>query len=123
MRIFCFLATMLGFVLLVSCSSVKTVYISNHLGTPVLIRVDTLMIAHEARPFIDSLQNAVVSRRLIINYGKGKWLKRDKAVLEEFWQRVKFFTPPGTKEVEVKGRSRIRYIRLGVEELWINIRR
>lgn len=80
-------------ILIVSCSSPRTLYVSNRLHHDILLSVDTTLSKNmplQALLFVDSLNGRrIPPGHLIISFGTGKWTKQDKENLKMVMQRIR----------------------------------
>ncbi len=102
-----------------SCSSNKTVFITNKLKSDITIKVDSNFKQVNSHDFIAVINGKSMGEKWKLEFGKGKWSKQDKADLEALLAHTQFIgdndTALSTSSIDV------RYIRLGVEELWVII--
>ncbi|MEO9869546.1 MAG: hypothetical protein ABJF63_03640, partial [Ekhidna sp.] len=108
-------------ILFTACSSNKTVFVSNKLNKPITLSIDSTYISAQGDSFKDSLDNKKVEKSLVINFGKGKWSKKDKSDLEKLFKNSKIIEDATKKEMQTK--IKVRHISLNVEELWVIIKR
>lgn len=104
--------------ILSSCSSPKTIFISNKTGTPITLLVDATYATTNAA-FRDSLSGLAVEKKEVFNFGDGKWTTQDKADLELLLAHSKILNQQNN---QVPAKVTVSYITLGVEELWIVIK-
>lgn len=108
-------------VLFTTCSSNKTVFVSNKLGKPITLSVDSTYIPIHVTAFKDSLDGKKNQKKLVINFGKGRWSNQDKSDLEKLFKNSKIIEDATKKEIQTK--IKVRRISLNVEELWVIIKR
>lgn len=106
--------------LISSCSPVKTVYISNKTGSPITLVIDTTY--HTSYTFKDSLNGLRIENKKVINYGKGKWTKEDKASIEKLIKHIKVVKDGSSTAIDMPEKTKVSHISILVEELWLNIK-
>lgn len=99
-----------------SCSSTKTVFITNKLGKAITIQVDSNFSQENSHEFKTILNGKKIDNKLKVNFGNGKWNKQDKADLENLFAHTRFLD---INNFDTRAAIEISYIRLGVEELWV----
>lgn len=109
-------------VLLSSCSSSKTIYISNKTGSPITLLVDTSSNTTYSVAFKDSLNGLKIEKKKVFNFGKGKWRKEDKTSLEKLIQHTTLIKNGSRTAVDMPGKTKVSHISFNVEELWVNIK-
>jgi hypothetical protein len=109
-------------VLFVACSSNKTVFVSNKLNTPITLSADSTYLSSHGVAFKDSLNGKRIESSLVINFGKGKWSKEDKAELENTLRRMKMLSDGNDIHQPLPKDLKMRHISLSVEELWVIIK-
>ena len=108
--------------LLSSCSSSKTVYISNKTGSAITLLIDSSYLNTNADAFNDSLNRLEIEDKKVFAYGKGKWTKDDKSKLEEVLKHTKIIKNGSETAIGVPYKTRVSHISFNVEELWIRIK-
>lgn len=109
---------------LVSCSSQKTVYITNKLDKAITLSVNDSIKTDQSTTlaFKDSLNNRRIEPgRLVIHFGEGKWKKEDQISLKNMLLRTKLSVDGDSITYRFPTTLRVQYIRLMVEELYIKI--
>lgn len=109
-------------VLLSSCSLSKTVYISNRTGKPVTLLVDSSYTDTHAVAFKDSLDGLRIEKKIVFDYGKGKWTKEDKANLEALLMHTKIIKDGSITAMDMPNKTKVSHISFDVEEFWVNIK-
>lgn len=107
----------LGF--MVSCSSSKTIFISNKLGEPINIQIFSNYKANNIA-LKDSINNKSIDKKLVINFGYGKWSKQDESDLHNLLRQSIIIEKVSKKQVYPK--IQVKHISLNVEELWVIIK-
>ncbi|MFP9097807.1 hypothetical protein ACLI09_02030 [Flavobacterium sp. RHBU_24] len=115
-------AVLIVVVLLSSCSSRKTVYISNKTGNTITLLLDSSYRPTYATAFTDSLNGLRIVHKKIFDYGKGKWTKDDKSNLEELLKHTKVINDSSRTAVDLPPKTKVSHIRFDVEELWVTIK-
>lgn len=107
-------------VMLSSCSSSKTVYISNKTGSPITLLVDNS--GHPSFSFRDSLNGLKIENKKVFDFGKGKWTKEDKTSLEELIKQTRIIKDGSSTAIDMPNKTKVSHISFNVEELWVNIK-
>lgn len=115
-------AVLIVAVTLSSCSTNRTVYISNKTGTAITLVVDSSYINTHPIAFTDSLDGVRITDKKVLDYGKGKWTKDDKSNLQELLTHTRIIKDSSKTAIPMPGKTSVSYIRLGVEELWVTIK-
>lgn len=109
-------------VLLTSCTTNKTLFISNRTGNPITLIVDSTFMDSSAKTISDSLNGLKIEDKKVFYYGKGKWTKEDKSKLEEVLKHTKSLSTDANEVIEMSNKTKVSHIRFIVEELWIKIK-
>jgi len=109
-------------VMLSSCSSSKTVYISNKTGSPITLLVDNSYHTLYAFAIKDSLNGLKIENKKVFDFGKGKWTKEDKTSLEELIKHTKIIKDGSSTAIDMPNKTNVSHISFNVEELWVNIK-
>lgn len=109
-------------VLLTSCTTNKTLFISNRTGNPITLMVDSTFMDSSAKTISDSLNGLKIEDKKVFDYGKGKWTKEDKSKLEEVLKHTKSLSTDANEVIEMSNKTKVSHIRFIVEELWIKIK-
>lgn len=107
---------LLATVTLSSCSSEKTVFITNKTGKALFVTVAKNDRPESATNFCRSLDSLEIGKKRKIPFGTGKWSREERNDLEQMLNHAHFHDLKGK---ELSPHFSIRYIRLGVEELWV----
>lgn len=102
-----------------SCSSTRTIFISNKLSKPIYIQ---LLRNYNVNNIAlkDSINHKSIDKKLVINFGNGKWSKQDESDLNNLLQQSTIIEKESKKQVYPK--IKVRHINLNVEELWVIIK-
>jgi len=109
-------------VLLTSCTTNKTLFISNRTGNPITLMVDSTFMDSSTKTISDSLNGLKIEDKKVFDYGKGKWTKEDKSKLEEVLKHTKSLSTDANEVIEMSNKTKVSHIRFIVEELWIKIK-
>lgn len=109
-------------VMLLSCNSSKTVFISNKTGSPITLLVDSSYNSNYPLVFKDSLDGLSIEKKKVLDFGKGKWTKQDKTSLEELLKHTKIIKYGSSTPIDLPDKTSISHISFNVEELWVNIK-
>ena len=109
-------------ILFASCSTTKTVFISNRLGKPLTLQIDTSFDALSQIAFKDSLDGLKIIDKKVIVFGKGKWTKDDKTDLEKLLLNTKVIINEHNHNVLIPFDVKLNHISLNVEELCLQIK-
>ncbi|NBB30984.1 hypothetical protein [Cellulophaga sp. BC115SP] len=101
-----------------SCSSTRTIFISNKLRKPIYIQLLSYYNANNIA-LKDSINHKSIDKKLVINFGNGKWSKLDESDLKNLLQQSTIIEKESKKQVYPK--IQVRHISLNVEELWVVI--
>jgi hypothetical protein len=109
-------------IILFSSNPPKTVYISNKTGTPISLLVDSSYQNNQSIHFIDSINGLRIEKKKVLDFGKGKWTKEDKASLEELIRHTRIVKDGSATTMDMPSKTKVSHIRFNVEELWLNIK-
>jgi hypothetical protein len=108
--------------MLLSCNPPKTVYISNKTDRPISLLVDSSYQSTHPVNFKDSINGLRIEKKKVLDFGKGKWTKEDKKILEELIKHTRIVRDGNAKATDTPIKTEVSLISFNVEELWLNIK-